>query len=83
MTMKNAKGKPPADDGKPIYQGNLFGKAEIVSGDLKKTRGRGSVRRKVIATKVTWKTWAHARALARAQGVTVSTLVEKLLSKAK
>lgn len=67
----------------PIYQGNLFGKAEIVSGDEPKKRGKGVRRRKVIAAKVKFETWRHARALARARGVTVSTWLEQTVSQAK
>jgi len=64
-----------------IYQGHLFGRAEIVAGDEKKERGQGYKRRVVVATRTTWKTWEKLRIAARREGLSVSSFVEKLLTK--
>lgn len=62
---------------KPIYQQRLFDEPEIIAGDVKKKRGDGVRRRKVIAAKVTYSTWQAVRKAAKSQGLTVSSLIEQ------
>ena len=64
---------------KALYQGLIFGGAEIISGEQRKMRGKGVVRRKVLAAKVPYRTWRIVRAAARERGCTVSTLLESVV----
>jgi len=70
------------EKGKAMYQQNLFGKPEIVSGDRKKKKGKGIFLRKVIAARVTAAHWKRFRAVAERKGLTSSQLLGRMIERA-